>query len=140
MDEFCNGNLSSSDDENDEPVHRRPRILKERVNYFETMDDLDFLHDFGWQKIPLKLYCLKYIKVWNILQKGMYNMKKYFLNQTTILLFQKRKLFESIFLIILCKINYFPKQCHFTWGTSPACSKVLCNWFAPYCCWRFFWS
>ena len=47
MDEFCNGNLSSSDDENDEPVHRRPRILKERVNYFETMDDLDFLHDFG---------------------------------------------------------------------------------------------
>ena len=33
MDEFYNDILSSSDDENDEPVHR-PRILKERVHYF----------------------------------------------------------------------------------------------------------
>ena len=34
MAEFYNDILSSSDDENDEPVHRIPRILKERVNYF----------------------------------------------------------------------------------------------------------
>ena len=46
MDGFYNDILSSSDDENDEPVYRRSRILKERVDYFETMDDLDFFTRF----------------------------------------------------------------------------------------------
>ena len=45
MDEFYNDILSSSDDENDGPVHRRPRILKERVNYFELFRTVRHLTD-----------------------------------------------------------------------------------------------
>ena len=34
---------STDDDEMFYPVQRRPRVFRERVNYFETMDELDFL-------------------------------------------------------------------------------------------------
>ncbi|XP_033218157.1 putative nuclease HARBI1 [Belonocnema kinseyi] len=42
--------LISSDDENDIFIDRRPRVIKERINYFETLDDLDFIMRFRLSK------------------------------------------------------------------------------------------
>ena len=59
---FYNNILSSSD--NDEmfyPLQRRTPVFRERVNYFETMDDLDFLTRFRFRKITVKTLLLSKI-------------------------------------------------------------------------------
>ena len=50
---------SSDDDEMFYPVQRRPRVFRERVNYFETMDDLDFLTRFRLRKMTVETLLLQ---------------------------------------------------------------------------------
>ncbi|XP_033229632.1 putative nuclease HARBI1 [Belonocnema kinseyi] len=45
---------SSNDDEMLNHVQRRPQIFRERVNYFETMDDLDFFTRFRLTEITVE--------------------------------------------------------------------------------------
>ncbi|XP_033228877.1 putative nuclease HARBI1 [Belonocnema kinseyi] len=57
---FYNYILSSfDDDEMLNHVQRRPRIFRERVNYFETMDDFDFFTLFRLTKITVETLLLQ---------------------------------------------------------------------------------
>ncbi|XP_051165640.1 putative nuclease HARBI1 [Leptopilina boulardi] len=51
MEDLYENFLSSSDDEDLLPIiNRRPRIIKDRINYMETFDDVDFVRRFRLSK------------------------------------------------------------------------------------------
>lgn len=59
MDDIYYDILSSSDDEDDIDIERRSRVINERINYFETWDDVDFLKRFQLSKISVETLLLE---------------------------------------------------------------------------------
>ena len=56
--EFLEEVVTSSDDEIEEDIYvfirRRPRIFKERVNFFDNFDDIDFQTRFRLSKVCVR--------------------------------------------------------------------------------------
>ena len=60
---------SSDDDEMFYTVQRRPRVFRERVNYFETMDDLDFLTRFRLRKMTVQTLLFQIEQKWDFINQ-----------------------------------------------------------------------
>ena len=46
----CYNEILSSGDEDETEVQRRQRVINEGINYFETLDDVDFITRFHLSK------------------------------------------------------------------------------------------